>query len=90
MQEIFYYSQKYPINALNWFLILAVFFRSSHVRETRWLAFGFPVDQDGQLVLISTAPPKSSEVRLTYTSGQSGSISSFYRRLRHLLPIWSP
>lgn len=44
-RKIFYYSQKHPINALNWSLILPVYFISSHVRETRWLAFGFAVDQ---------------------------------------------
>lgn len=44
-REIFYYSQKHPTNALRWFLILPVYFISSHVRGRRWLAFGFPVDQ---------------------------------------------
>lgn len=86
MREIFYYSQKHPINALNWSLILPVYFVSSHVKEGRWLPGGFPVDQP---VSWCWSAPKSSEVRLTYTSGQSGSVSSFHRRLRHLLPIWS-
>lgn len=45
MREIFYYSQKHPINALNSFLIFPVYFVSSHVRDRRWLALGFAVDQ---------------------------------------------
>lgn len=85
--NIFYYSQKHPIDALNYFLFFPVYFVSFHNRERRWLALGFW--SGSQLVLISTASPKSSEVRLAYTSGQSGSRSPFHGRMQHLLHIWS-
>lgn len=45
MREIFYYSQKHPINALNYSLIFPVYFVSSHARERGWLALGYAVDQ---------------------------------------------
>lgn len=43
--EILFFPQEHLINALSWFLILPVYFISSHVRETRWLVLGFPADQ---------------------------------------------
>lgn len=58
----FIFPQEHLINALSWFLILPVYFISSHVRETRWLVLGFPADQ--ALSWCWSAQPQQSPVKL--------------------------